>query len=372
MPRVVPVGIEDPSGRVVPRVREALERAGRGEGTARLTFYGASHTASDQYTGFLRERLQRRFGDAGAGLVLPAAPFALYAHHDVVLERAVGWQGRFVRGRSRAAEPYGRAGFALDASSHARARIRPQASEGRGSRVGRVEVWALGQPGGGGITLSAGGRRATLDTARGTGTRYASIEPSAGAHVIELAADGAGPVRVFGVLVESGTPGVIVEAFGVPGARAGDQLPWDARTWGEQLARRPPDLVAFAYGTNESGLRRPLDVLERELRTVLARARRAAPNAACLVIGPSDWPERAPDGTRRPRARSSEVAARYRQAAFAEGCGFFDLLALQGGPGGVLGWVAAEPPLATSDHVHLTDEGHARVAEALERALLGR
>ena len=71
------VAIEDPSGDNVGRLRAALERARRGEGVARLVFWGASHTASDQYTGALRARLQRRYGDAGLGLVMPAQPFAM-------------------------------------------------------------------------------------------------------------------------------------------------------------------------------------------------------------------------------------------------------------------------------------------------------
>jgi hypothetical protein len=41
-----------------------------------------------------------------------------------------------------------------------------------------------------------------------------------------------------------------------------------------------------------------------------------------------------------------------------------------GGPMSMLDWVAADPPMARADHVHLTWHGHRRLAEVLEKALL--
>lgn len=359
------VPIVDPTGTLVPRVRAALERAGRGEGSARLLFYGASHTASDQYTGFLRARLQARYGDGGAGMVMAAEPFPLYAHRDVTIEASPAWRGVFVRGSRRAATEYGRAGFAVETSARGRSRL-------HASRPARhVEVWALAQPGGGSLELRAGTESATLALdGDARELRRVALDVDAGVRDVALAADGSGPVRVFGVLLESARAGVVVEGFGVPGARARDQLPWDEAALAAQLALRPPDLVAIAYGTNESGEGRDLAETEREVEEVLARLHRGAPQAACLVIGPSDWPIVRAGGPRA-RPRTAQVDALYRRAALAAGCGFFDLLAFQGGPLGILRFEAHDPPWGVGDHVHMTDEAHARLAEVLERALRG-
>ncbi|UJR85345.1 GDSL-type esterase/lipase family protein [Sandaracinus amylolyticus] len=357
-PLGVAVPIDDPRHRVLPRVRAALDRARRGEGVARLSFWGASHTASDQYTGFLRERLQRRFGDAGAGLVMPAIPFALYERRDVTMHESAGWRGVRVRGAERAPDRYGRAGFAVETTTASWARV-------RASSVAHAELWASG----------AGTVELRVDDAivanvpLAPGTMFLEAEVARGSHVVEARARGDGPVRVFGMLLESGQPGVIVESFGVPGARARDQLPWDEAELRAQIARRPPDLVALAYGTNETGDRTPMSTLDRDLRAVIARWHRVAPESACLVIGPSDWMQ-SREGALGPRARTTEVRDLYRRIALAEGCGFFDLLALQGGPGAIARWVAMG--WALNDHVHMTDEGHARVAELLERALIAR
>lgn len=358
--RAIP--IEDPAGTVLPRVHRALRRAERDEGVARLAFWGASHTASDQYPGFLRERLIRRFGDGGHGLVMPAMPFPLYARRDLAIEGA-GWTGLAVRGRDRRPDRYGRAGYAIETAARASARVQI----GGRHPVRHVEAWALAQPGGGTLSLAVDGAEERSSASHGApGSIYLQADVE-NARRVEVRASGDGPVRLFGVLLESGAPGVIVESFGVPGARASDQLPWHEPTLREQIARRPPDLVALAYGTNESGDRTPLAALERDLREVIARWRAIAPEAAILVIGPSDWPQlRA--GAYVVRARTTQVRDLYRRTALATGCGFFDLLAFQGGPGSIPRWVSAG--LALDDHVHLTDDGHARLATMLERALL--
>ncbi|MCA9600528.1 MAG: hypothetical protein KC417_00810, partial [Myxococcales bacterium] len=53
--------------------------------------------------------------------------------------------------------------------------------------------------------------------------------------------------------MEGEEPGVVVDALGVNGARAKNQLWWDDASFRAELAKRDPALVALAYGTNESG-----------------------------------------------------------------------------------------------------------------------
>lgn len=364
-PPEVLTALDDPGGRVGAALEVALDRAAAGGASARLTFWGASHTASDQYTSTIRSLLRRRVGDGGAGLVMPAMPFSLYEMRDFDVDPDRAFIGRFVRGTHREPGVYGRAGMALDVEGRASAELVP-----RSSNIAHVELWAMAQDGGGSATLSIDGVEvATLDS--GGSTRadrlvraIADVPP--GAHRIGVGVAGDGPVRLFGVMVENATPGVIVEAFGVPGARARDQLPWDEAGFREQVGARPPDLVAIAYGTNESADGTPLSSVESTLREALDRLQLAAPSAACLVIGPSDRPRyRGSEWMARPR--STAMAALYHRQALEHGCAFFDTLAWQGGAGAMPAWVASG--LGLSDHVHLTEEGYARMGRAILRGL---
>ena len=331
------------------------------QGRARVLVYGASHTAPDVYTGELRRRLTARFGDGGPGWVLPGYPFAFYEHDRVAIESR-GWEGRVLRYGARRPTRLGLAGFALDAAAPAEASLHMPGS------VDVVEVHYLRQRGGGTITVEIAGRTSTIDTSAGRpGAGHAFIRNDGDVRSLRIRSSGR--VRLFGVTLERSGDGVTVDAFGVPGARFHDQAPWDEGTLRASLSARAPDLVAFAYGTNEGVSGRPsIGTYRRRLRDGLARWRRLAPAASCLLIGPGDVPRRRRDGVWVPRARLAAVIEVQRVQAREAGCAFFDTRAMMGGAGGMEHWVQAG--LAIGDRVHFTEAGYRRMGAALYRALL--
>ncbi len=356
-PGDVPVEIFDPSGRALSAFHAAL---GRGERT-RVMVWGASHTSEDRFTGYLRASLQARYGDGGPGLVFPARPFPLYDHQGVEIAETGAWRAVRVRGRQRTPGRYGPAGFAIEASRRAAAFVSPDRP------VDDARVFYLEQPAGGHFSVRADRGEARSISTRGD--RVRSVTLSGGVRRLELRTRGDGPVRLFGVSLERDQPGVIVDAMGSPGARLRDRLPWDDRAMGRQLRALSPDLIVLAYGTNESGFRgRPIRRYRADVDEALRRARAMNPEASCLIIGPSDWPERTETGGFVARPRTARVIAVQREMARRHGCGHFDLVAFQGGPVSMPRWVAAG--LALPDHIHFTDRGHRRLAIALERALL--
>ena len=56
----------------IARIGDIIRKAETGE-RVRLTFFGASHTAGDFWTGHIRRVLQARYGDLGHGFVMPVA-----------------------------------------------------------------------------------------------------------------------------------------------------------------------------------------------------------------------------------------------------------------------------------------------------------
>ncbi len=369
------IPIEDPSARALDAFHAALRRAQSGAGQARIVFYGASHVASDLFTGVVRERLQQRFGDAGLGFVLPGKPWRWYRHAGVHIDPSRGLHAFRIKERAPVEGMYGLAGVALDARRNrpARAALETRPAGDLSARSSHLELYYLKQPGGGHLSVSIDGkparRIATTDKRREPG--YLSFEPGDGEHRLELHTAGDGPVRVFGVALERETPGVILDTLGVPGTRVRDHLYFDDALYREHLARRKPDLVVLAYGTNESGDDDvPIEQYEGDLRRVVQRVHQVVPGASCLLIGPSDRPVREQDGSFSPRPRTAEIVATQRRVAAELGCGFFDLVRFMGGPMSMLRWVDADPPLGTRDYVHFTMAGYERLGNVLYDALL--
>jgi hypothetical protein len=124
----VDVPLYDPGEHALAPLYRALRRAEAGEGQARILVYGASHVAADLFTGVIRERLQARFGDAGAGFVMPARPWRNYRHRaGMSIESSRRWDTRRVTASRRDIDALGHPGKAV--SAHRRAdwgRIEPR------------------------------------------------------------------------------------------------------------------------------------------------------------------------------------------------------------------------------------------------------
>ncbi len=368
------IPIHDPSGVALAHFYEALRRAEAGEGQAKLAFYGASHVASDLFTGYLRDALQRRFGDAGPGFVIPAHPWRFYRNQrfDIESSRRL-WDGHKVRATDPEVHYYGLAGAFVETSRRgAFGAITTREHDGLGGKVSRYDLYYMQQPGGGSFEVKIDGEvvgRVDTDS-EDKGAGYATYEVEDGAHRFEVRTLSDRPVRIFGVAADRETPGVILDTLGINGARARYHLQWEDGMYREHLARRHPDLVVLAYGTNESGDDEvPITTYEERLRRVLTRVKEVVPEASCLLIGPSDRPFRE-DGDALDRPRTSELVDAQRRVSEEMGCGFFDLVAFMGGPLSMVDWVEHDPRYGAPDHIHYTRRGYERLGEALRYALL--
>jgi lysophospholipase L1-like esterase len=368
------VPIEDPSGRAMSGFHAALHLAEEKKGQARIVFYGASHVAADIYTDVLRTRLQTRFGEAGAGFAHAARPLPHYHHPDLTFETSTGWTGVHVKGSTPEPDHYGLAGMYVVSANRkpGRSSFATRAHAGLSGFASEFDLYYWKHPDGGRLKVTIDGKTHDVTTeSASAGPGYQHFALADGAHRFELTTRGDGPVRLFGVSLERTVSGVILDTLGIPGARVANQLLWDDTLYREQLAMRKPNLVVLAYGTNESGDDgQPIEEYAADLRRVVSRVRQVAPQASCLLIGPSDRPHPTDEGTYTDRPRTGRIVATQKQVSAEFGCGFFDMVAFMGGPLSMLQWVSGEPPLGASDHVHFTPRGYEAFGNVLYEALL--
>ncbi|MFW2390015.1 MAG: GDSL-type esterase/lipase family protein [Polyangiales bacterium] len=368
------IAIEDRDGKSMDALHRALARAEAGEGQARLLFYGASHVASDLFTGYIRRELQTRFGDAGHGFLLPVHPWRTYRHRDINIESdGKRWETQRIRVGDSEVEQVGLAGLAMVSSRVDSFGAVYTAEQGDyGKNAGFFELYYKKHPRGGEFDVYIDGRKARRISTRApkVSTGYATFRVPDAPHRFEIRTLSRRPVWLYGLAVERDQPGVVVDTLGINGSRVRYQLLWDDEVYQEHLRRRKPDLVVLAYGTNESGDESPLEDYERNLRAVLQRMRDTVPEASCLLIGPSDRPMQVEERVFEDRARTASLIEVQHRVALDNGCGFFDLVAFQGGALSMVQWAANDPAYASQDHIHYTRIGYQRLGEVLLSALL--
>jgi lysophospholipase L1-like esterase len=355
------------------QLRQALQRPQAGLGL-RISVWGASHTAADFFTGELRRALQLRHGDGGHGFVWPAAMTNTERAHDLNLCSTETWRSDFVgRTGGRADGWYGPGGGSLSSADSADFSYLQTTRAGLGGAWRSAELLSLGLPGGGHVVLTVDDAAPRVIDTHSDQPRLLRhiIELPPGPHRLSLRPLGDGEVRLFGLSVHNDPRGVIVDAIGLRGRTARTWLSWDQQLLEDGLATLAPDVLVLAYGTNEAA-DTDLGVaqLQEDLRRVLRKARAAAPQAACVVIGPTDRGKTLSAKRRYAvYGRTALVAAAQRELTLAEGCAYWDWQQAMGGPGAALTWRAAEPPLMSADLIHLSAEGYARSAALFLDAL---
>ena len=370
-----------PEGDPLARFEAGLAELEAGERTepVRVAVYGASGTAIDLWTAYVRRYLQARFGDGGPGIVSAAKHNKWYRHHELSIDSSKHWTKHNAYRRNGEDDPgyYGPIGVCHDtASKRAWAEIGKARRAPDDRAIAFYEVLHLQQPGGGHYRLALGGKEvAKVDTACPDSDRphlsTHRIEIDAGHPKLRIEAVGDAPIRMLGVVAETGKPGVVLDTLAFDGAKITNQLVWDEPVWADGIKRRDPALVVMAFGTNASVREEenPLPEWEQGFRTVLERFQKTLPDAGCVILGPGDYPIVEGDQIL-PRPRLAEIRAIERRLAPEYGCAYWDALKFVGGEGAKKAWV--EAGLARDDYLHLTRAGYVRLGIAFADALLQR
>ncbi len=378
------LAIEDPQGGMR-RFYRALARAEDGEpGVARVVHYGDSLITGDYVTQTARRLMQKRFGDGGHGFVLAGRPSPWYRRDNLKLSTSDDWQ---INRITRPAIDDGHYGLgAVTVRTRKRGqwvRMRPDAppdaEEGEpaetpvGTRVSRMQVLYLGQPGGGRFQMRVGGPPVVIETdTEEQKSRVAEIRVPDGHHTFELRTLGGGEVRLFGVVFERDGPGVVYDSLGLDGARAKLLKRFDRDHWHDQLRLRRPDLLVLHYGTNESQFRRLSSKRYRaDLIGTIGHLRAALPGVSCLLVGPMDRAEKHADsGKLVTRPVVKRIVRVQREVAWRQGCAFWNTYRAMGGEGSMARWYRMKPKLASGDLTHPTRRGADRIGQMLYLALM--
>jgi lysophospholipase L1-like esterase len=366
-----PRPIEDPSGHAMDAFFEHLYQVEHKKpgSIARITYYGDSVIATDWVTSTLRRKMQTQFGDAGHGFILVANAWQGYSHKGLSRYASKGWSVSRVVGPWTKDGLYGLGGVSFTANAKGLFATFGTAKAGKlGRAVSRFTLTYANMPKGGKFTLKLDKEEPqVIDTASETATPKAiTVKAPDGAHSLEVKAVGDGPVRMFGMELERDVPGVVVDSIGIIGCRLRFLDKIDDDHWASELKRRDPSLIIFGYGANESGdgFAYPMDKYEETARAVLTQAKKALPNASCLIFGPLDAARKVGDSYTTKLIIPALTKVQKKLAEELK-CGFFNTYEAMGGFGSMAVWLARG--LGGHDLTHPTDSG----AEVLGNWLYG-
>jgi lysophospholipase L1-like esterase len=372
--------IEDPSGVALDFFFRALTDVDERQAgaMARVVHLGDSTLGLDGIPHAIRKRMQGRFGDGGAGLVLLKRYSPSYRPASVEFSGGGGWTHCYIAYGCRGDGRYGLGGVIVSAATGAETKIATLPVDSPvGTAFSRAELWYAASSGGGKIAIGVDGKLAeTIDSKapelEGLEDRWATIEVEPGPHRLAISAAGSGQSRLYGVVLETDGPGVVWDSTSMIGAFTKRLLGWDQAHIAAQIAHRDPALIVFTYGGND--LRRIVagtldeDTYVAEASAVIERVRAGKPEASCLITSVIDHGR---SGTYEVQAKHVEImVAAQRRLAAEQGCGFFDTWKAMGGPGSIRAWLQASPKLAEPDLKHLNHRGRELMGQWIHEALL--
>jgi hypothetical protein len=369
-----PLPLADPSGQALNGFFRALSATAHKQAHAitRIAHFGDSIVVSDLVSGTLRRKLQTEFGDSGHGFMLIANAWPAYFHNDVTRYATAGWSVSRIVGPYAADGLYGLGGVSFKADKNVLARFGTAKGGDFGTSATRFVLDYLEDPTGGTLQVSVDGvPKATVDT-RGASTKaaYFELNVNDGPHEFEIFTK-SGVSRAFGVVLERDTPGVVLDALGVQGARIRFLDKQDDAHWAEQLAWRKPDLLIYEFGANESGdgFLYSMADYHRTMKDVLVQGQHALPGSSCLVIGAMDRAAKVGDEIVSMRVIPF-IVEEQRKAAAEVGCAFFDTYTAMGGAHSMPTWVRRG--LGQADMTHPTAVGSEVIGNWVFRALMQR
>jgi lysophospholipase L1-like esterase len=133
-----------------------------------------------------------------------------------------------------------------------------------------------------------------------------------------------------------------------------------------------PDLFILQFGGNVMPYikdQKAIDDYGRWFKSQIVRLKKLCPNAAVIVIGPSDMSTKIKDKYVTYELLPNVVEA-LKEATLSTGSGFWNMYEAMGGHNSMPSWVNADPQLAGPDYVHFTTRGARLIGNMFYNALI--
>lgn len=356
--------------------------------STRVMHYGDSQLEGDRITSFLRDKLQKKFGGSGPGLRPAVQPydyvfsavqensenwkrFPIYGEVDSLVEHnRYGVMGAFSRFAPPVSDsvPFNDSVFyeeklsiaATNISFHlAREYKRMRLFYGNAKRPVDFQVLVKDS------VLYSEKLKDNLDYA------VAKIDLPDSTDAVTIKFSGWDSPDIYGIELASDS-GVIVDNVALRGSSGLIFTKSDFEHSSKMYNDLNPALFILQFGGNVMPYikdQKAIDSYGRWFTAQIHRLKQSCPDAAILVIGPSDMSTKVKDKYVTYEFLPAVVDV-LRNAAMSTGSGYWDMYRAMGGHNSMPGWVNAQPELARPDYTHFSAKGSRLIANMFYNALI--
>ena len=168
------------------------------------------------------------------------------------------------------------------------------------------------------------------------------------------------------------TTGVIVDNIALRGSSGTIFTQADFKNSTEMYKDLDPGLFILQFGGNVMPYikdQKAIDSYGRWFASQIKRLKKSCPNAAVIIIGPSDMSTKDKDKYVTYEYLPAVVEA-LKQAALSTGSGYWDMYQAMGGYNSMPSWVNATPALAQPDYVHFSPRGSTLISNMFYNAFM--
>ncbi len=354
----------------------------------RIMHYGDSQLEGDRITAFLRNRLQTKFGGSGPGLRPALQPYdyvftaiqvnsdnwkryPAYGKIDSLVEHdRYGVMGAFSRFAPPASDslPFIESDFHTAFLSISKSDIAFRKTQ----QYKKFRMFYGNEKRPVSIQLFAGNSMVLEDTLQQDldyGVLSCVLPDSTDR--ISLRFEGWDSPDIYGIELAD-TTGIIVDNIALRGSSGVFFTKTDFIHSKKMYDDLHPALLILQFGGNVMPYIMDENAVEnygRWFGQQIQRLKQLCPNAAILVIGPSDMSTKVKDKYVTYEFLPAVVDA-LKNAALSNGSGYWDMYQAMGGYNSMPGWVNADPELARPDYVHFSSKGARLIANMFYNALM--
>lgn len=320
-----------------------------------IVHLGDSHLQSDVFPGEARKQLQAIHGDGGRGTMFPYSTAKSYSS----IEYKTTHKGEWDFGKSYIVPskiPLGVIGMTCH-TTQVESGFTFEFKQDVPAAYNRLKLFIKKQHDSYDCTVEAGGKitLVTVDSVAGDTSPYYEIEIPPVQQTISVKLvrnnDYEKEFECYGISLEtSENKGLVYNNCGVGASRYQSVLYEDL--FEAQLPSLHPDLVIIDFGTNDYLYDDSIKTdLSTEIRLVIARVRRAAPDASILLTSTMDMYRKGGHVT-----SGEKFSDLMHTIAREENCGIFDWYWIAGGWKVMQKW--ADSGIAQPDMIHLSIKGY--------------